>query len=156
MMGTKRPAHKSRCSVLLDGQANVELGTLPRFAGAVDAAAQQLHHQVVDDVGAEPAAAMAPLGGDEGIEDARQYLRRDAATVVAVVDDQLVSLLLHLDGDLSGSVPVIETVMDGVEDQVGIDLGEAAREGVDAQLGIALDVHLALGLLELVAEETTT
>ena len=42
--------------------------------------------------------------------------------------------------------------MDGVEDQVGIDLGEAAREGVDAQLGIALDVHLALGLLELVAE----
>jgi hypothetical protein len=50
------------------------------------------------------------------------------------------------------AVPAIETVMDGVEDQVGIDLGEAAREGVDAQLGIALDVHLALGLLELVAE----
>jgi hypothetical protein len=75
MMGTKRPAHKSRCSVLLDGQANVELGTLARFAGAVDAAAQQLDHQVVDDVGAEPAATLAPLGGDEGIEDARQYLR---------------------------------------------------------------------------------
>ena len=60
MMGTKRPAHKSRCSVLLDGQANVELGTLARFAGAVDAAAQQMDHQVVDDVGAEPAATPWP------------------------------------------------------------------------------------------------
>ena len=42
--------------------------------------------------------------------------------------------------------------MDGVEDQIGIDLGEAAGEGVDGQLGIALNVDFALGLLQLVAE----
>ena len=54
----------------------MELGSLARFAGAMDAATEQLHHQVVDDVGAEPAPPLAPLGGDEGIEDARQYLDR--------------------------------------------------------------------------------
>ena len=152
MMGIKRLAHKSQHSVMLDWQANMELGTLARFAGAVDAAAQQLDHQVVDDMGAEPAATLAPLGGDEGIEDARQYLRGDAATVVTVIDDQLVTLLLHPDGDLLGFVPIIKTMVDGVEDQVGIDLGKAAGEREDRQLGIALDIHFTLGFFQLVTE----
>ena len=130
----------------------MELGALARFAGTADTAFQQLHHQVVDDVGAEPAAALASLGGDEGIEDARQYFGRDAATVVRVVDKQLLSLLFHLDGDLLRFVPAVEPVVDGVEDQVRVDLGKAAREGEDRQLGIALDIHFALALLQFVAE----
>ena len=65
-----------------------------RFAGAMDAATQQLDHQVVDDVGAEPAATLAPLGGDEGSK-MRGSISGDAAAVVTVVDDQLVTLLRH-------------------------------------------------------------
>lgn len=123
---------------MLDWQANMELGAAVRFAGAVDAATQQLHHQVVDDVGAKTTAAMTPFGGDEGIEDAGQYVGRDTATVIAVVDHQLFTLLLHLDGDLLRLVPVLETMVDGVEDQVGVDLGEAAGEGEDRQLGVLI------------------
>lgn len=77
---------------------------------------------------------------------------RYAAAVVAVVDQQFFTLLFHLDGDLLGFVPVVEAVVDGVEDRVRMNLGEAAGEGEDRQLGIALDIHLALGLLQLVAE----
>lgn len=99
-----------------------------------------------------PSAALASLGGDKGVEDARQYLRRYAAAVVAVVDQQLFTLLFHLDGDLLGLVPIIKTMVDGVEDQVGIDLGKAAGEREDRQLGIALDIHFALGFFQLVTE----
>lgn len=59
MMGIKRLAHKSQHSVMLDWQANMELGAIARFADTADAAFQQLHHQVVDDVGAERRPGLA-------------------------------------------------------------------------------------------------
>ena len=43
-------------------------------------------------------------------------------------------------------------MVDGVEDQVRVDLGKTAREGEYRQLGIALDIHFALALLQFVAE----
>ncbi len=100
------------------------MGAEADFAVATDAALHQLHHQVVDDMGSEPAATLTSLGCDKRIEDARQYLGIDAATVVSVVDDQFITCVLDLDLDLLWFIPIFETVTDRVEDQVGVDLGK--------------------------------
>ena len=128
------------------------MGTEADFAVATDTALHQLHHQVVDDVGSEPAAALSTLRGDKGIEDARQYLGIDAATIVAIVDDQLIPRERDLDFDLLRFIPLLEAVADRVEDQVGVDLGERAWIGENRQLGVALDLDFGLTLLQLVAE----
>src|SRR5688500_16240830 len=43
-------------------------------------------HDLADDGQPEPGALTALLGGEEGIEDTRQILRRDAAAVVLDLD----------------------------------------------------------------------
>src|SRR5581483_7594408 len=84
-------------------EAHGEARAVTRAGGDVDGAAEDLAHQVVDDVHAKPAAAGAALGGEEGIEDARQVLGRHAAAVVRVEDANLAGGFDDLDVD----VPVL-------------------------------------------------
>ena len=92
------------------------MGSEADFAVTTDPPSHQLHHQVVDDVGSEPAAPLSALGGDKRIEDARQYLGIDPAAIVAIVDDQLVISALDLDLDLLRFIPLLEAMANRVED----------------------------------------
>ncbi|EEF23016.1 conserved hypothetical protein, partial [Ricinus communis] len=99
-------------------------------AGAVDGdqAAHQRGHDVVADRQPQPAAALAQLGGEERVENARHVFRRDAAAVVAEADlhaavDWGVGAQPHAAAAFAG-----KRVQQGVVDEVGNHL--AVRAGI--------------------------
>src|SRR5581483_7829871 len=135
--------------LLLGGarEAHGEARAVPRAGGDFDGAAENLMHQVVDDVHAKAAAAGAALGGEERVEDAREMLGGHAAAVVGVVDRDLAAGLDHLDLDASMLIGR-ECVDQRIADQVGQDLGERAGEAVDDQRLRAAQRHRVTGLAQ--------
>src|SRR5471032_1815170 len=110
-----------------------------------DAASQHAGDDVVDDVHAQSRAALAHLGGEEGIEDVAQHLVRHADAVVG--EHQLQKAVAQLGGAYRhhAGVAAVEGVGERVVDQVIQHLVPAARIRVERDAVRDLHPHRAVG-----------
>ena len=95
-------------------------------------------YEVVDDVQAETAAALAAPRREEWLEHARAFALVHAAAVVADVEFDLLAAAYQTDrqrADLRG----LERMLHGVEHEVADDLVERARRAVHADTLRGLD-----------------
>ena len=105
----------------------------------MDAATEHILDDIANDVQAKAGTAFAQFGGKEGVEHAGQIGWRDAASVVADFDAGVVVFEpngAHSDASLGSA---LQTVEDGVVDQVDDDL--LKRPGVAVQRDIRIDFH---------------
>jgi len=112
-----------------------------------------LSDQIVDDMKPE-ACSVLSVGGEERLEDLGQDVPGNSLSVVPVGEHQLFTLGCGLQTDLQ-LTGLSQSVSDGVDYQIGDDLGEGP--GIAIQLKIVLDgeddLDQALGLLQTVKEE---
>ena len=97
----------------------------------MNVSAQGDGHDVEDDVEAETAAALAQAGGKKRVEDTRQVVGRNAATIVAhPQDDPIIGAGQHQETDLAPHL-VVEGVHQCVDRQIGDNLPERPRKAVE-------------------------
>ena len=102
----------------------------------------------VDDVQAEPGAALVAAGGEERIEGAAADVERHAAAIVGKDDlDIVLAGLPHLDIDRAG-LAVRESVRHRIEEQIGQHLPVGPGIGVHDQIGLAVDVERQMVLAQ--------
>ena len=96
----------------------------------------------------EPRATTPHAGGDEGVEDARQQLWRNALAVIGHAHRHAVwAEGCGGDGDARGSVP-FKGVRDGIRHQVGQHLPQRAGVAVQHQALWHAHHHLCIALFE--------
>jgi hypothetical protein len=121
------------------GKCHVNGRALSQSGDERDSTAELLRHEIMDDVQAEPGAALRTSGGEERIEDLTLNFLRNAVAVIRENDlDLFHAEATRLDQHVSAR-SVGEAVSDGVEDEVGQHLSVGARVAVEGDVGGYLD-----------------
>src|SRR5260370_19017880 len=99
-----------------------------------DSTAELLRHEIMDDVQPEPGTALRTSSGKERIENVTLNFLRNAAAVIRESDlDLFHAEATRIDQHVSAS-PIVESVIDGVEDEVGQHLPVSARIAVQGDV----------------------
>jgi hypothetical protein len=129
-----------------------EAGALAGLAGDADVAAVALDDGVADRQAEAGAGAL--LGGEEGVEDARQVFGGDA--LAGVADGDLgahAAAFLQPVAARQGEPAAVGHGLEGIHDEVDEHLLQLAQVHLDAAAGAVVDAHLDLAALEVVARQ---
>src|SRR6478609_1714498 len=111
-------------------------GAATRLGVEVEPTAQPVGHDTVDDVQAEPGAALIAARGEERVEGAAPDVEAHAAAIVGKQDlDVILAELARLDMDRAWPA-ARKGVRDRIEEQVGEDLSIGPGIGVHHEIGL--------------------